>query len=198
MKQHLHQTNPKLMEAFGNIKLPLAASLVLLFMPLQAANAQGTSPQADPPVFSNEVVRILQQNCQRCHQPGGIAPMPLETYEQASVWAPLIRENVLRRVMPPWHLDPTIGIQEYKNDFSLKDDDLDTLVAWVDAGAPEGDRANLPGPVDWPNWQEWELEPELGAPDMIFETGPIPIRARGEISGRTSTWNGPNSLSRVF
>ena len=136
-------------------------------------------PAEDMPTFSNEVVRILQEKCQRCHQPGGIGPMPLETYDQARVWAPRIKENVRRRIMPPWHLDPTIGIQEYKNNFSLTQEQIDTLVTWVDAGTPEGDPASLPQGVDWPNWLEWELEPELGEPDMVFESGPIAVRAEG-------------------
>jgi len=156
------------------------SGLTLLFVPLQATwSAESALTVDSPPTYSNEVVRILQQNCQRCHQPGGIAPMPLQTYEQVRAWAPLIKTNVTRRVMPPWHLDPTISIQEYKNDFSLSSKDIDTLVAWVDAGTPEGDSANLPPPVDWPNWLEWELEPDLGPPDMVFETGPIAVRAEG-------------------
>jgi len=133
----------------------------------------------DPPTFSNEVVRILQENCQQCHQPGGIGPMVLETYAQTRPWAPMIKESVSRRMMPPWHLDHTIGIQEYKNDFSLSDEDIRTLVAWVDAGAPEGNPDHLPPPVRWPNWTEWELEASLGPPDMVFETGPIEVRAEG-------------------
>ena len=135
---------------------------------------------AGRPTFSKEVVRILQQSCQRCHQPGGVGPMPLETYEQARPFAPLIREYVRRRMMPPWHLDPTIGIQEYKNDYSLSEDEIETLVGWVDAGAPEGDPSQLPPPVVWPKWEEWELEAQLGPPDMVFGTGPIPIRAEGQ------------------
>ena len=164
----------------------LAGLLVLLPMPWLSGYA------ADTPTFSNEVVRILQQKCQRCHQDGGIAPMPLETYAQVRPWAPRIKINVSRRVMPPWHLDHTIGIQEYKNDFSLNEENIQTLVAWVDAGAPEGDTALLPEPVDWPNWLEWELEPELGPPDMVFETGP-----KAATSGPRLTWNGRPSPSRV-
>ena len=118
---------------------------------------------ADAPTFSNEVVRVLQQSCQRCHQAGGVGPMPLETYEQARAWAPMIREKVIRRIMPPWYLDPTIGIQEYKNDYSLSEEEIETLVSWVDAGALEGDPSQLPPPVDWPTWEEWELEARLGS-----------------------------------
>ena len=160
--------------------LALERVVVLLILAGQVAFSPVIAQEVGhSPTFSNEVVRILQENCQQCHQPGGIAPMPLETFEQAKIWAPRIKYNVNRRVMPPWHLDPTIGIQEYKNDYSLSDKNIDTLVAWVDAGAPEGDPVNLPPPVDWPNWLEWELEPDLGPPDMIFETGPISIRAEG-------------------
>lgn len=180
MKQQLDQTIPSRSRSCRQLVRLIAGTAAVLLLPLHsvnAATAEEKSQQA--PTFSNEVVRILQQNCQQCHQPGGIAPMPLETYEQARPWAARIKYNVSRRVMPPWHLDPTIGIQEFKNDFSLSPQDLDTLVAWVDAGAPEGDSAMLPAPVNWPNWLEWELEPTLGPPDMIFETGPIAIRASG-------------------
>ena len=170
-----HNSLPKVRMIVGTAALLLAA-----LQTIHAAEPSSVAQQADTtPTFSNEVVRILQQNCQQCHQPGGIAPMPLETYEQARPWAARIKTNVSRRVMPPWHLDPTIGIQEFKNDFSLSDEGIQTLVAWVDAGAPEGDPANLPAPVDWPNWLEWELEPSLGPPDMVFETGPIAVRASG-------------------
>ena len=128
---------------------------VLFLFAIPEFGMQAAEP-TQAPTFSNEVVRILQQKCQRCHQPGGIGPMPLETYQQVSAWAPRIKENVRRRVMPPWHLDPTTGIQEYKNDFSLSDEEIATLVAWADSGMPEGDPADLPGAVDWPNWLEWE------------------------------------------
>ena len=173
MKQQLDQSQPVHLSPFRSQVL-LTTLLTFFLLPAQVIHAADSAP-----TFSNEVVRILQQNCQSCHQPGGIAPMPLETYQQTRPFAPLIKTNVIRRVMPPWHLDPTIGIQEYKNDFSLKDADREILVAWVDAGAPEGDPAMLPAPVDWPNWLEWELEPQLGTPDMVFETGPIAVRAAG-------------------
>lgn len=179
MKQHVDQTGYRSHSQLNNSPLLLVSAFVMLCTPWQMTFSQAGQTPTGSPTFSNEVVRILQQSCQRCHQPGGIAPMPLETYEQVKAWAPRIKENVLRRVMPPWHLDPTIGIQEYKNDFSLKDEDINTLVAWVEAGTPEGNQGDLPAPVDWPNWLEWELEPELGPPDLVFETGPIPIRASG-------------------
>ena len=71
---------------------------------------------------------------------GSIAPMSLVTYEDARPWAKAIKERVRTRQMPPWHIDKTVGIQQFKNDMSLSDDQIDTIVAWVDAGAPMGDR----------------------------------------------------------
>ena len=121
-------------------------SLLILTMAFCFSLARAAEPDQGP-TFSNEVVRVLQEKCQRCHQPGGIGPMPLETYEQARAWAPRIKENVRRRIMPPWHLDPTIGIQEYKNDFSLSEEQIQILVAWADNDAPEGDPADLPLPA---------------------------------------------------
>ena len=95
--------------------LALKSFVVLLILAWQVVSSPVIAQElGHSPTFSNEVVRILQENCQQCHQPGGIAPMPLETFEQAKIWAPRIKYNVNRRVMPPWHLDPTIGIQEYK------------------------------------------------------------------------------------
>ena len=167
----------------ASLKIHIEYSVKCVCLAAMAFSTSTLSAQTPEPIqsptFSNEVVRVLQEKCQRCHQPGGIGPMPLETYEQARAWAPRIKENVRRRIMPPWHLDPTIGIQEYKNDFSLSDEQIEILVAWVDNGAPEGDSSNLPPPVDWPNWLEWELEPDLGEPDMVFESGPISVRAEG-------------------
>ena len=133
----------------NNILKRLSIIVIVFCVPLFGVQAAEIDQS---PTFSNEVVRVLQEKCQRCHQPGGIGPMPLETYEQARAWAPRIKENVRRRIMPPWHLDPTIGIQEYKNDFSLSDEQIKTLVAWADNGAPEGDPSDLPSSVEWPNW----------------------------------------------
>ncbi|MDP6414653.1 MAG: cytochrome c, partial [Gammaproteobacteria bacterium] len=96
------------------------------------AGAQGTD--ADP-TYAREVSRIIQDNCQICHQPGQIGPMSLTTYEEIRPWAPLIREKVLGREMPPYQYDHDIGIQELKGDWRMDQEDIDTMVAWVDAGS---------------------------------------------------------------
>ena len=90
--------------------------------------------------FSKDVAPILQKKCQECHQPGSIAPMSLISYQEARPWARSIKERVATRQMPPWHIDPSVGVQKFKNDMSLSDDQVDTIVRWVDAGAPRAIR----------------------------------------------------------
>src|SRR5690348_15467559 len=87
--------------------------------------------------FTKDVAPILQEKCQSCHRTGQMAPMSLVTYEQARPWAKAIKERVVTRQMPPWHLDKTVGVQKYQNDFSLSDDQISTIARWVDAGAPQ-------------------------------------------------------------
>ena len=113
---------------------------------------------ADEVTFSEDVAPILQANCQECHRPSGIGPMSLLTYQDARPFAPLIKHQVETRTMPPWHVDRTIGIQEFKNDLSLTNEEIQTIVAWVDGGAPEGDPVALPAPVAWPDGASWLLE----------------------------------------
>ena len=70
--------------------------------------------------------------------------MSLITYQQARPWARSIKDRVARRQMPPWHIDPSVGVTKFKNDMSLSEAQIDTIVKWVDAGAPQGDPKDLP------------------------------------------------------
>ena len=135
---------------------------------------------AGPPTFSADVAPIFQRACQRCHQETGIGPMSLITYDEVRPWVRQIRDRVERRIMPPWHLDRTVGIQEFKNDFSLTNDEIDTVVQWVDAGAPEGDRADLPPSIEWPPASDWELGSMLGEPDLVVRSTPYTVTANGQ------------------
>ena len=108
----------------------------------------------DAPTYSRDVAPILQQKCQSCHNPNGIGPMPLMNYGQVRPFAALIQDRTSKRIMPPWHLDPTIGIQGYKNDNSLSDKQIAMISAWVEAGSLEGDPADLPVPIDIPTGEE--------------------------------------------
>ena len=89
-----------------------------------------------PVTFTKDVAPILQQKCQDCHRAGSMAPMSLLTYEETRPWAKAIRERVITRQMPPWHIDRNVGVQKFKNDMSLSDAQIATIVRWVDSGSP--------------------------------------------------------------
>src|SRR5215212_10146139 len=127
----------------------LRASTVIAFAGVVMASANSgrvmpvISAAGAAPTFAKDVAPILQAKCQSCHRAGTVAPMSLMTYQEVRPWARSIRDRTIRREMPPWHLDKTVGIQQFKNDNSLTDAQVDTIVAWVDAGAPMGDPKDL-------------------------------------------------------
>ena len=139
------------------------AALVLAVTPLALPKLTSAQAAEEHPTFTRDVVPILQASCQNCHRPKGMAPMPLVTYEQVLPFAPLIKYKTSNRTMPPWHIDRNIGIQEFKNDRSLSAEEIATLSAWVDAGAPEGDAADMPPQVEFADAAEWNI----GEPDVI-------------------------------
>src|SRR5205807_6105679 len=102
---------------------------------------------AAAPTFDKDVLPILQKNCQSCHRPGEIGPMPLLTYEGTRPWAKSIKAAVVSKKMPPWFADPQFG--HFMDDRRLGAADIDKIVAWVDAGAPAGDAKDQPPPVTW-------------------------------------------------
>src|ERR1051326_7798411 len=107
------------------------------------------SAETKPPTrtFTKDVAPILQARCQTCHRPGEAAPMSLLTYQEARPWAKAIKEAVVLKRMPPWFADPHYG--KFRNDRSLAQRDIDTLVSWADLGAPEGDPKDLPKPAEF-------------------------------------------------
>src|SRR6185295_8165503 len=109
----------------------------------QSANRNPQSAMAATPTFTHDVAPIFQAKCQTCHHPGTSTPMSLVTYEETRPWARSIQQSVANRDMPPWHLDKTVGIKHYKNDRSLSDSEISTIVRWVDAGAPQGNPADM-------------------------------------------------------
>src|SRR5213082_2161997 len=109
-----------------------------------------------PVTFTKDVAPIFQAKCQQCHQPNSIAPMSLITYQDARPWARSIKERVASHQMPPWHIDKTVGVQKFKNDMSLSDDQIDTIVRWVDGGAPQGDPKDMPPPKPLVTDNEWQ------------------------------------------
>jgi len=132
------------------------------------------------PTFAKDVAPILQEKCQACHREGSIAPMSLITYEQTRPWAKAIKERVVTRNMPPWHLDKTTGVQEFQNDMSLSDAQIRTIAKWVDAGAPLGDPKDMPPPKVWPNDNGWQLAKQFGQPDLVLSSEGYTMPARGQ------------------
>ncbi len=159
------------------------ATLVLALVVASPAAAQqsatnGGAREADV-TFSKDVVPILQANCEICHRPASVGPMSLMTYQEVRRYASRARDLVSKRLMPPYHLDTGVGIQDIKDDWRLSDEEIETVVAWVDAGAPEGNPADLPPPIDWPNEQKWQLEDILGPPDHVVKSKPFDVPAEG-------------------
>ena len=145
---------------FGTIGLMLVPSLV-------------SGQAGDAVTYARDVAPIMQQKCQTCHRPGSVAPMALLTYQDARRWASSIRQQVSQRIMPPWPLDHSIGVQSFKNDRSLSDEQISTIVSWVDAGAPMGDSADEPPAIDWPAWGDhWTYESVFGRPPDAVVTSP--------------------------
>ena len=142
--------------------LPASLVLVLAFAtsPLSAGQSAATPGQV---TFSKDVAPIFQNNCQVCHRPGSMAPMSLVTYEETRPWARSIRQKVVAREMPPWFIDKNVGIQHFSNDRSLTDEEIATITRWVDAGAPQGNPADMPPPRQFPAAETWHI----GEPDVI-------------------------------
>ena len=152
----------------------MLASAGLLMLSGQAALAQTGGEQI---TFAKHVAPILQEKCQVCHQPNSVAPMSLLTYDDALPYAQLMKAKVSARVMPPWHLDRSVGIQKYQNDRGLTDAQIETIVRWVDGGTPFGDESDLPPPREFPDPNRWQLGDRFGEPDMIVKSEPYTLPA---------------------
>jgi hypothetical protein len=146
---------------------------------LALAGLSAAAELANPatPTFTRDVAPILQARCQECHHAGSMAPMSLVSYEETRPWAKSIKQRVILRQMPPWHIDPSVGVQKFKNDMSLTPDQMATLVRWVDAGAPQGDPKDMPAPKQWPAPNEWKAAKELGQPDLVIKSDPYTMAA---------------------
>ena len=129
------------------------------------------------PTFTKDVAPIFQQKCEACHRADGMAPMALTRFDEVRPWARAIGERVSARQMPPWHIDKTIGIQKFKNDRSLTDREIDTVMNWVSAGAPKGDPRDMPPAKKWPDESLWQLSDKYGAPDLVVKSTPWTVPA---------------------
>ena len=151
----------------GSSQRLLLAILVLAF-PMLALAQEGSDPAQREVTWAGDVAAIFQQKCQECHRPNSIAPMSLLTYDQAKMFAPIIRYRVENRVMPPWHINPDVGVQEFANDGGLSKEQRQTILTWVDQGALEGDASKAPAAREFNDALIWRLESQLGAPpDLV-------------------------------
>src|SRR5687767_13858786 len=141
--------------------LVLAASL---------AQAQTATTAAGEVTFTKDIAPILQRSCQTCHRPDGVAPMPLITYEDVRPWARAIKQRTglgpKAGVMPPWYIEKNIGIQDYKDDPSLSDEELAKVAKWADTGAPRGNPADMPPARVFADGGDWRI----GKPDLVVST----------------------------
>ena len=132
-----------------------------VFSALALAPASAAAQDAEV-TFSKHIAPILQRSCENCHRPRGGAPMALISYQDVRPWARAIRNRTSAREMPPWFIDKNIGVQRFKDDPSLSDEELAAIAAWVDNGAPQGNPADMPPPIEWPA-DGWTY----GTPDVI-------------------------------
>jgi hypothetical protein len=149
----------KLISAFG-------------FLPILAAPMLA-SAQEDQITFHRDIEPILQRSCQNCHRAGGVGPMPLVTYEQVAPFAGLIEYKTGLRdragAMPPWYMEKDIGIQNYKNDPSLSDEEIADISTWARSGAPKGNAANAPQALVFDDSLKWTA----GEPDLVVKTNDV-------------------------
>ena len=156
-------------------------ALVAAFGFQSTAQAQVTfaSSSNDAPLtYSADVASIIQENCTVCHRAGGIGPMELVTYGNVRMYAPLIKIKVESRVMPPYYYDNDVGIQDLKEDWRLSQEDINTIVAWVDQGAPLGNADEIPE-LNLLDTDDWSLSKLFGPPDLLAQSTPIDVPASG-------------------
>jgi len=157
-------------------------AMLVVAMPASAQTpSNAVANSAQPQVtFAKDVVPVLQAKCQDCHRAGGMAPMSLVTYEETRPWARAIKQRVETRMMPPWHLDKTVGIQHFQNDLSLSDGQIAMIARWVDEGAPLGNPKDMPPAKQWPTDDGWQLAKQFGQPDLVIDSGSYTMAAHGQ------------------
>lgn len=135
---------------------------------LSAANTKTAAP-----TYTRDVAPILYNRCVECHRKGDIAPMQFMTYEQVRPWSAAIKQAVLQGTMPPWFADPAHG--KFRNDRRLTPKQVETIVAWVNAGSPKGDAKDLPAlPKLTEGWSNSR------PPDVVIE---MPLTAKVPAEG---------------
>jgi len=163
----------------GSIGIVVGSAIVavVLASPVRVAGQKAADRNAPDVTFNKDILPILQRSCQNCHRPGSLAPMSLLTYEEARPWARSMKLRTSLRskpnAMPPWFIEKNIGIQQFKGDISLSDEEIDKIARWADNGAPQGNPADAPPPLQFRDGAQWEI----GTPDLIVSSPTITIKA---------------------
>ena len=151
----------------------LVAAVFVAVHPLSAA-----AQTKDAVTFSKDIAPILQRSCQQCHRPNSVAPMSLLTYEEARPYARAMKARTALRdtrgAMPPWFIEKNVGIQHFKDDFSLSESEIAKIATWADNGAPQGNPADAPPPLTFPDNKAWRI----GTPDLVVVSPPVEMKAQ--------------------
>lgn len=140
---------------------------------LRTGEANGPKSAAKDVTFSKDVAPIFYRTCSECHRAGEVAPFSVMSYKEIRPWAKSIREKVISREMPPWHADPKHG--DFINDRRLTQAEIDTITAWVDGGAREGNPKDMPkAPTFVEGWS-------IGQPDQTFSIPEQSVPAEGVV-----------------
>jgi hypothetical protein len=160
--------------SFQRAGLVLAAAALILVPAMASAQAQAPAGERQI-TFTKDIAPILQRSCVTCHRAGEMAPMSLTTYQEVRPWVRSIKTRVAKREMPPWHVDKTIGIQRFKDDPSLSDEEIEMISKWVDNGAPMGNPADMPPQRQFAAAGGWQI----GEPDLIVNFPKYRVAAEG-------------------
>ena len=137
---------------------------------LALATPVAAQQATDEVTFSRDIAPILQRSCQKCHRPDSLAPMSLISDDEVRPWARAMKLRTGLRnkpgVMPPWYIERGVGVQHFKDDPSLSEEEIERIARWADNGAPEGDPADMPTPPAYIDVDTWEI----GEPDLIVSS----------------------------
>jgi mono/diheme cytochrome c family protein len=168
----------------SGIRLP---RVVGLFGPLLAASAvasvgaiaQTPATSTGDVTFTRDIAPILQRSCQECHHADGVAPMSLVTYEEVRPWARAMKARTALRsqrgAMPPFFVERNIGIQKFKHDPSLSEEEIAKVAKWADSGAPRGNPADMPPLRQFDTTDKWTI----GQPDLVLQSKDVRVPAVG-------------------
>ena len=135
-------------------------------------------PAPRVPDYATDVAPIILDNCVECHRRGGVGPFAMDSHIMLMGWSPMIREVTLNKRMPPAQVDPEFG--HSRNARYLDDEELATLVTWIDARAPRGESVEDPlATFAAAQRTKADFQWQLGEPDLIVSGAAKPIPATG-------------------